>query len=309
MKLDALLKLPSAPAEFLCQTDTVELRMLIREYARYMLDQAGVSGLPVDIDAVVNYHGFKQLKALMKEPMDRGRRGMQIGSALAVNTDDPRCVQRFSKGHELTEALVKALQEEVPSRYSKQEWEALEQMKEHLCDYGGAEFVLPAHLFFPRAELYKMKLEHAVVWARDCEASLTATVRRMLDANVGPGIFLIVQERSPRYYGSLRNTYDMIWNDTTSTSWKPHADAELHVVREWHSPQTKTMVKLNEVIPRETSIYRTYKAGITNQVERCNEVLPFTNLAGYQPTETILVKIKNISTPTVMALIHPRELR
>src|SRR2546430_16539734 len=48
-----------------------------------------------------------------------------------------------------TEALFVALGEEAPSRYSAEEWEALEKDKEHLCDYGAAEFLLPAHLFFP----------------------------------------------------------------------------------------------------------------------------------------------------------------
>ncbi len=303
MKLDTLLEAPSAPREFLRQTDTTDPHSLIREYARYMLETAGADRLPVDLHKVIRFHGFKQSTGHLDAKL--GRRGMLVGSkGLVVNTDDTIVVQRLTIGHEFTEALFRELAEEEPSRFSDTEWEILMDEKEHLCDYGGAEFILPAHLFFPQVERYRMKLKHGQDWARDCQASLTATVRRMLEANVCPGIFLLAQEPYLRY-GQLRSAYGMLWSETTFSTWKPNSEAELQVTDVWRSPQTKQVVTLGEPIPGQTSIYRTYKRGITNDIESCNDNHAFQRLTGYHLTETLLVKMNK---PTVMALIHPRGL-
>lgn len=303
MKLGALLKSPSAPREFLLQTDSKDPQVLVRQYARYMLETAGAHRLPVDLDKVIRYHGFKQ--SSVPSDVKMVTRGMQIGSALVINTDDPIVVQRLTIGHELTEALIQALSEEEPCRFSGTEWEILMQRKETLCDLGGAEFLLPAHLFFPLVDRYSVKLRYAREWAEDCQASLTATVRRMLEANARPGIFLLAQEPYIRY-GNLRNAYGMLWNDATFSSWKPNPDAQLQVVQVWRSPQTKQIVKLGEPISPTISIHRTYKMGITNEIECCNDNHVFELLTGYQTTETLLVRIKD--KPTVMALIHPRDV-
>jgi hypothetical protein len=303
MKTETLLEAPGAPRAFLRQTDTADPHSLIREYARYMLEAAGADRLPVDLDKVIRFHGFKQSTGPLDAKM--GGRGMLVGRRLVVNSDDPLVVQRLTIGHELTEALVKALAEEGPHRFSATDWKTLMNQKEHLCDYGGAEFILPAHLFFPQVERYRMKLKHGKDWARDCQASLTATVRRMLEANVCPGIFLLAQEAYLRY-DQVRNAYGMIWSDATFSVWKPNSEAELRVTDVWRSPQTRQIVTVGEAIPGHTSIYRTYKRGITNDIEGCNDNHAFQLLTGYHLTETLLVKMKD--KPTVMALIHPRDL-
>jgi Zn-dependent peptidase ImmA (M78 family) len=296
-KLESLLELPSAPQEFLLQTDTNDPGMLFREYARYMLDLAAVKTLPVDIDRVISYHGFKQPTGPLKEMM--GRRGMQVGKALIVNTDDPIAVQRFSKGHELTEALVRALQAEQPCRFSPIEWEVLLRNKEAWCDRGAAELLLPAHLFFPAVQTHRAKLANGVRWAHDFQISLTATLRRMLDANVEPCILLVVQERYPKWHMPAHEDRHVL---RITPAWTP--PSELRIVKQWQSPQTTAIVKPAEPVPMNTSIYRTFSAGRFGEIQGCNDMLNFEYLKGRHFTESVLVTMQ--STRTALVLIHPR---
>jgi Zn-dependent peptidase ImmA (M78 family) len=302
MNLDNLLRLPTSPQEFLRQTSTATLHALISEYVRYMLETAGAYRLPTDLDRVIQAHGFRQPKGPLVAPM--GRRGLQVGSILVVNPEDAAEVQRFSQGHELTEALFAALEAEKPRRFTSADWRLVTRNKERLCDSGAAEFLLPADLFFPLVARHGMKLENAKVWASRYHVSLTAAVRRMLDANVLSGIFLLAQEPFLRHRQSLRSAHGVLLNDASGAPWKPAA-AGLQVIQVWQSPQTKQIVKLNETIPCETSIYRTYRAGFTNVIERCNDNHTFELLTGRYLTESLLVTMQD--KPTVMALIHVRD--
>ncbi len=301
MNLANALNLPNAPQAFLRQTETRDTRILVQEYAEYMLRSAGTWRLPVDIDRLIEHHGFRLRVELLSDG-DSKQRGFLMGNRMVINGDDPAGVQNYSKAHEFVEGLFAALRAEVPGRYTRGEMEQLWRHKEFWCDWGAAEIMLPGALFFPVVRSRRVRLSYGFQWARDCRLSVTPIVRRMVEADVSPCIFVLAQE------GTLRWSQPMLSNQGSSVYHVPpwRSSADLRVWRQWNSPSAGKCFAPSETIPPSTSIYRALQKGlrgsIFGEIDACNEVLDFQQIKGRFHVETTLVRMRN--TPTVMALIH-----
>ncbi|HEY0069271.1 MAG TPA: ImmA/IrrE family metallo-endopeptidase [Chloroflexia bacterium] len=293
MQLDVV---PRAAVEFLRQTETSDPDALINEYVEYMLKSAGAWKLPVDLELVIRHHGFKQHTGPLTEAL--AQRGMLLGETIIYKSDDAPVIQRFTKAHELVEALAVALRSERPSRFSPDVAEWFSERKESWCERGAAEFLLPTDLFVPLVNRRGVRLSIGCELARDCEVSLTATMRRMLEANVAQRILLWAQEAYYRWRGAPVTIRGLL--SDPSKHWK--TPSRLHVARFWRSPLAHTTVHQYEPIPIDTSIQRTFQAQTSGKIEACNDLLTFRNMNGRYHVESKLVTIGKV--PTVIALIH-----
>ena len=277
---------------FLQETEASDPLTLFHQYAQYLLQSADTWKLPVSLDRVRKHHGIQRYTAPLLQ------RGFLMGEKIFINSDDLVTVQRFTEAHELMETFFAALRTEVPSRFSEDVQEAFLEEKEFWCEKGAAELLMPAELFFPLADGAGISLASGKKLASLCQTSLTATIRRMLDADTAQCIFAFLKEgHKKREYVPSKVGQGVLWGDPAD--WDP--PAELRVWRRWSSPQVKAFVCLNESVSRDTGIYQTLKAGAVGEIKNAYEMLDLEYIKGLHYTESMLVTIDN--TPVVMALV------
>lgn len=286
------LRTPAVVATFLAETTENDPVKLFCLYAQYLLRTAGAWELPVRLERVREKHGFHRRGAPLTQ------RGFLLGDIVVVNIDDPTLVQRFSEAHELMEALFCALTDEHPFRFSVSK-QALRKQKERYCEMGAAELLMPAALVFPEVQGKSLCFSEGRKLAELCQTSLTAAIRRLLEADLWPGIFMHLREAHkknevvPSQVGQ-----QVLWGKPEE--WDP--PAELRVWKTWQSPQSKIFVCHNESVARETTVYQTLTDGIVGQVRTGYDRLEMENLKGCYYTESMLVNMSK--KPTVMTLIH-----
>jgi hypothetical protein len=278
---------------FLCQVDTADPETLFSLYARYLLDSSGAWALPVPLDRIRTHHGFHRRSAPLPQ------RGFLLDDTIFINSDDPLVVQRFSEAHELMESLAAALASEASSRLPSDVRVKFRRDKERWCEQGAAELLLPSELVFPLVPSVGLTLAESQKLSRLCQTSLTATIRRMLDADVEPCIFALLKEGYkksqlvPSQVGQ-----GVLWG--RPEDWDPAA--ELRVWKRWCSKQTQIFLCLNESFSRDTSIYQTLSAGVVGEIRCAHELLDLEHIQGRYHTESMLVIIDH--SAVVMTLIH-----
>lgn len=282
-----------APATFLQQTSISVSAGLFREYARYLLRTSNAYALPVQLDLIRNRHGFQ--RHIVSIP----QRGFLLGDIIFIKGDDTLSVQRFTEAHEMMESLVTALNSEMLSRIDIYGREKFKNEKELWCEQGAAELLMPEELFFPMAEQQGITFAAARRLAGHCQTSLTATIRRMLDADVAPCIFAILREghRKAQYVPS-KTGQGVLWGDTRD--WDP--PKELRVWKRWSSSQVNAFVCLNESFSRNGLAYSLLRSEKVGVVVEDYETLDLENIKGSYFVEAMLVAIEN--TPSIMTLIH-----
>jgi hypothetical protein len=278
---------------FLLQTEETDPLTLFRLYAQYLLRSSNTWKLPVSLDRVRDRHGFRRRTASLD------LRGFLFGDEIFINSDDATTVQRFTEAHEMMESLVVALRSEDPPRLAAHTQQELHSNKEDWCEQGAAEFLMPAELFFPLVVERGLSLATGRQLASLCQTSLTATIRRMLDADIAPCIFALLKEgfkKSQQVPSKVGQ--GVLWGDPAD--WDP--PAELRVWKRWSSPQVKVFLCWNESFSRDTSIYHTLRAGNAGEIRSGHDMLDLEYIKGSHYTESMLVIIDD--TPVVMALIH-----
>jgi hypothetical protein len=282
---------------FLSQASATTPETLFASYARSLLDSSGAWALPVPLDRITAHHGFHLRSASLQQ------RGFLHGDTIFVNSDDPLVVQRFSEGHELMESLAVALADEDTSCLPPGLRQTFRRDKERFCEQGAAELLLPAELVFPLVSSGGLTLARGREISRLCQTSVTATIRRMLEADMEPCIFALLKEghRKSQVVPSQVGQ-GVLWG--TPEEWDPAA--ELRVWKRWSSPQTQAFLCFNESFSRETSIYQTLSEGIVGEIKCAYEMLDLEHISDMCQTESMLVTIDH--SDVVMALIHlPRS--
>ncbi len=286
--------MPNPAVDFLKQTAVVEPAALFASYADYLLSSAGAWQLPVPLEHLRDHHHIQRHAA----PLLQNQRGFLLHDIVFINSDDPIAKQRFSEAHELMETLYLGLLSEQPSRFSPTTLQSFRKYKERWCERGAAELLMAGDLFFPMVRKRGVSLGLAREMSTLCLTSLTATIRRMLDADPEPCAFVLLKEGHKKNQVVPSNSgQTVLWGDPTD--WDP--PAELRVWKRWISPQTQVFVCPNESISRDTSVYKTLhaQAGV---ITVADDVLDLEYIKGTFSAESMLVKINNV--PVVMALIH-----
>jgi Zn-dependent peptidase ImmA (M78 family) len=283
-----------AAAAFLEQhPDAPPSETLFEDYARYLLHSCGAFELPVPLEAIREKYKIQRRAAALPQ------RGFLFGDVIFVNGDDPRAVQRFTEAHELMETLVVALRAGVLPRRSPVEQQQFEIEKERWCERGAAELLLPAELFYPLVPETGLSLQVAKQLAGRCRTSLTATLRRMLDADREACIFALLKEaHKKKQYIPSQAGQGVLWGEPSD--WDP--PAELRVWKRWSSPQVQSYLCLNESFTRDNLVYQVLRSGAPGEIQAGPDRLELEYIQGIRPVEAMLVSIA--AAPAVMALIH-----
>jgi hypothetical protein len=275
--------------QFLAQTTETNPQQLRRGFAHYLLQEAGALTLPVPFERIRTHHGFH----VRTKPI--AQRGLSLGRAIVLNEGDPPTVRRFTEGHEMMEALWTAINEELSPRWSPRFRREFLARKEPWCDEGAAEILLPEELFFPLVHQQGVSIGTAQSLAAQCQASLTATMRRMLEANTGRYIFAQMRRYPHRTRTEAASRDRKQWDRT----------AHLRCHRLWSSPQTPIPPPRRFVVSRYTRAYLLLRKEVYGSVERCYERLTLSGRLDAYFAESMLVDIKDC--PTVMMLIYAHD--
>jgi len=216
-----------------------------------------------------------------------------------VNIDDDDTVQRFSLAHELIELLLIALKDEGRSWMSEVMFEELWRVKERLCELGAAELLMPMDLFKPLVQQEGVSMATAKKLANLCGASLTATLRRMVDTDLARCAVIrwrLTHSKSqfvPSKVGQLT-----LFGDATSMD----PPKKLRVERVYRSPcvrATKTFIPPEKSVDDSTLIFRAYEEGVPTAGY---EDLDLATLRGRFYSENRPVKIDG--ERRVLSLLH-----
>ena len=283
-----------AAASFLSSEKTADPEELFRSYARHLLRTCDTWGLPVQLGKIRARHRLQRREA----PLPQSTRGFLLGNAIFVNGDDLTTRQRFTEAHEIVESLFTLIKTEHPCRFPSEKRKGWPH-KERWCESGAAELLMPLELFSPLVADAGIGLEAACGLAGHCRTSLTATIRRMLETDLTPCVFLLLKEGYKKSQAvPSRDGQLVLWG--CPRDWDP--PSELRVWRRWSSPQVNLFVCENESISRETSIHATLREGELGQVYDGRYDLDLEYIKGPHYTESMKVVIAD--SEVVMALIH-----
>jgi hypothetical protein len=290
-------KSPPAAGDFLRdQPDALLPETLFRAYARYLLRSAGIESLPVPLERIRERHRFQRQQAPLAQ------RGFLLGDAIFINSDDTRAVQRFTEAHEMMEALVNALREEGHAHLAPGAQEEFEAKKETWCEFGAAELLMPAELFFPQVQEWGVSLKSARHLAEACQTSLTATVRRMIAVDDRPYLFVLLKEGHKKSeFVPSKVGQGVLWGEPAD--WDP--PAELRVWRRWSTANKENRVVLNESFARDGTASRALQARAFGEILSGHDELDLEFIQGRRYVEAMLVTIAR--EPVVMALVHLEE--
>lgn len=165
---------------------------IVREFARYVLDETSCRTLPTSLNAIC-----KHLRLPVTRQPLLGQRGFTTEDRrIYLNADDRETVQKFTAAHEVMEILSLTIDGGVADEWMPDAVIAeFTDRKERLCELGAAELVMPTHLF------HEVVAQKAVdlAWVREiatrCQVSLTATVWRIIELDLAPLIFIVWQHK------------------------------------------------------------------------------------------------------------------
>lgn len=216
-----------------------------------------------------------------------------------INSDDQASVQRFTEAHEMMETLAGVLKRYIIHRLPSDVNGKFDQEKEYWCEAGAAELLMPSDLFFPLLPDMIPGLQTAKQLAGVCRTSFTATIRRIMDADLHPSIFLLLKEGHKKGQFVPSKAGQMVLWDKPQ-DWDP--PAELRVFKRWSSPQVGSFVCHNESFPRDSLVYRVFTNGSPGEILRGEEELDLEFIKGRHALEAMPVTIAG--ERVVMALIN-----
>ena len=286
-------KAPGAAAFLRQRSDATPSETLFRDYASYLLDAAGARQLPVPLERI------REACKLQRHTAPIPQRGFLMGEAIVINSDDQATVQRFTEAHEMMETLAAVLRRYILDRLPEKMNGEFDREKEHWCEAGAAELLMPADLFFPLLPGAAPGLQTAKQLAGICRTSFTATVRRILDADRHPSIFLLLKEghKKGQYVPSKAGQL-VLWDEPED--WDP--PARLRVWRYWASPQVGDFVCRNESFPSNSVVYRAFETGSPGEIVHGEEQLDLEYIKGWHEIEAMPVTISG--ERVVMALVN-----
>ncbi len=168
---------------------------IVEQYARELLREWGVNGLPVDVDALASALGIRQRTAPFPFA---GRVYVEPSGQLVMdlNADDGSTRRRFTCAHEIVHTLFPGFRRDFRYRLDTVTGQADRGRgdEEYLCDLGAASLLMPAELVRDRYSI-EQGLSAIEELAADAEVSLEAAGNRLVEfAAPGTG-FLVLEVR------------------------------------------------------------------------------------------------------------------
>lgn len=154
-------------------------------YAEYLLRESNAATpLPVDLDCI--YRRFNMPRPV-RRPLDdvQGLLASEAYGMVIVNENDPPARQRFTEAHELMEYVFKLLKERR-SWNGQRVGNLSHNTKEHLCNFGAAELLMPRQSFVDQVGGRKACFKTAGDLASTFHVSLTAALVRMIQLSNEP---------------------------------------------------------------------------------------------------------------------------
>ncbi len=175
-------------------------------YAEYLLRESNAATtLPVDLDSI--YRRFNIPKPI-RRPLDdvHGVLASAVYGMVVVNENDPPARQRFTEAHELMEYVFKPLKERR-SWSGQRVGDLPHDTKEHLCNLGAAELLMPRQLFVDQVRGRKACFETAENMASIFHVSLTAALVRMVGLSREPyAVVLFRYKHKPSELKEMQRT-------------------------------------------------------------------------------------------------------
>lgn len=168
--------------------------------ARKLLRDAGVSSVPVDVEALALSQGFH----VSRQELPDGEAGSTFERRgkkhIWVNQKDSALRQRFTILHEIAHHVL-----ELPSKHGdKVPSDELERFtgrhpEEVLCDIFAAECLVPWELIQPLAEEKDFTLEHVADLAEQFQASRSCIASRFAQASKDHLAFVVAEDGVVKY--------------------------------------------------------------------------------------------------------------
>jgi IrrE N-terminal-like domain len=154
----------------------------VLQYVDFLREEAGLSDRPpIDLSCIYAHFG---MPIPIRAPLDQ-QQGILVDSKtgiILIKEDDPIARQRFTEGHELMELLF-AAQADLHQTCYLPNWS--ERHKEHLCDRGSAELLMPTSSFVAHLHLLGISIATGRSLATLYQTSLLATLIRMIRLGSG----------------------------------------------------------------------------------------------------------------------------
>ena len=143
---------------FLSQYGPPQSRDDITAYAQFLLRESGIEHkTPTNLSIIYNRFGIP-IPRRLSLPHQQGILVDSSEGVIIINEDDPIVRQRFTEGHELTELLFAAIEEQGHA-HSIPCW--MWEKKEQLCDHGSAELLMPRPSFCAKLEDLEVSISTA----------------------------------------------------------------------------------------------------------------------------------------------------
>lgn len=168
--------------------------------ARKLLKDAGITTIPVDVESLASFLGFRVLRT----DLAKGEAGCTVKRrekvSIWVNQDDSPLRQRFTILHEIAHHVLELESkhgEKVPS-------DELERFtgrppEEVLCDIFAAECLVPWGVIQPLAEEKDFTLEYLAELAEKFQASRSCIASRFAQASGAHLAFVVAEEGVIKY--------------------------------------------------------------------------------------------------------------
>jgi Zn-dependent peptidase ImmA (M78 family) len=230
---------------------------LVRNYAHYLLREAGVYRLPIRLNAIRQHFNFLvHYRQLPQE--DRGCITDEL--CIYLNAADRPTVRQFTLAHEFMEVLFFALKEGAADDWmSDSLFEALQKRKEALCDAGAAELLMPLPLFRAFVSQSPISLQWAQQIAAYCKLSLTAILRRIVETGLSPLALVIWRyKHSPNEFVPSRSGQGNLFGSMMVMD----PPKKMRVDRWFISPGLELYIPREKSVPLTSSIYRAFVEGV-----------------------------------------------
>lgn len=231
---------------------------LVRDYAQYLLKEAGAYQLPIRLAAIRRYYEFSVYYQRLPQE-DRGC--ITDDLRIYLNAADRPTVRQFTLAHEFMEVLFFALKEGAADAWmSDQLFEALQRSKESLCDAGAAELLMPLVLFRELVSQSPISLQWAQEIAAYCNLSLMAILRRIVETGLSP-IALVIWSYK---YSPNEFVPSIIGQGNLFGSMEEmDPPKKMRVVRCFISPDLQFYIPRDKSVPLTSAIYQAFVDGVT----------------------------------------------
>ncbi|HDQ4123537.1 MULTISPECIES: ImmA/IrrE family metallo-endopeptidase [Pseudomonas] len=168
--------------------------------ARKLLKDAGITTVPVDVEALASFLDIRVARTEMAE----GEAGCTVvrrgKTCIWVNQDDSPLRQRFTILHEIAHHVLELKsnhEEKVPA--AELEHFTGRPPEEVLCDIFAAECLVPWGVIQPLAEEKDFTLEHLAELAEQFQASRSCVASRFAQASGAHLAFVVAEEGVVKY--------------------------------------------------------------------------------------------------------------